>query len=147
AMAATCERPIGEQPRCTPSCYTMEPADSRGGKSLERGVAVIEHVVCERAGATDAARYVVADEFAAGKLSVRAHRGRIPKAGKRGSWQADVEAAAATALAPEITRGDVVRVRGGWKSLAHPLTRDKQRCVKVAHYARSLAKPLDACGS
>ena len=141
ALAATCTKPKTEpvEPRCQPSCYTPEPADPRAGTKPVRPVE-ITHVVCERAGT-----YVIADEL--GDVAVRPVRGRLPKPNKQGTWQADVESAVTLALQPDITRGDVVRVTGAWKTQMHPISRESLRCVTVAHYARALRRPLDACGS
>ena len=141
ALAATCTKPKTEpvEPRCQPSCYVPEAADPRAGTKSARPVE-ITHVVCERNGS-----YVLADEL--GTVAVRPVRGRFPKSNKKGTWQADVESAVALALQPDIVRGDVVRVTGTWTSRTHPITRASLRCTTVAHYARSLRKPLDACGS
>jgi hypothetical protein len=141
ALAATCEKPSEPAAqRCEPSCYVPEAADPRAGKKAPR-VVEVTHRVCTRG---DEGPYVIVDELAG--VDVRPLRGRAPKPNKQGTWQAEVEAAVATALAPELARGDVVRVRGTWKSLAHPATRERMRCVTVSRYTR-LRRALDACGS
>jgi len=143
ALAAICDTPSEHaKPRCLPSCYTTEPADARAGKRTN-GAVEIMHLACARA---DAGPYALTDELDA-KLAVRPLRGRFPTPNKRGTWQADVEAAVTTALEPELARGDVVRVTGAWKTLAHPVSRERLRCVAVSHYARSLRRALDGCGS
>jgi hypothetical protein len=139
ALAATCDKAAPVTPRCEPSCYAPEPADVRAGKKSPRPVEIV-HVVCSRG---DAGPYVIVDELAGAE--VRAPRGRMPKPGKQGSWQADVEAAAVAALQPELARGDAVRVTGTWKSIAHPVTHERLRCTPVSHFARSL-RATDACG-
>lgn len=161
ALAATCDlAKQGKPERCLPSCYTFEPADPRAGKKLTGAVA-IDHLVCQRPGAEDA--YLIADELDA-TLAARAARGRFPKPHKKGSWQESVSTAVLTALAPppppppaKKGRGksaptrpaanpDVVVVTGTWRPMTHPATKEKLRCVTIAHYTKSLRKPLDGCG-
>ncbi|MBL9014786.1 MAG: hypothetical protein JNL83_11450 [Myxococcales bacterium] len=119
ALAQTCDRPA--PPRDKP-------------KPL-RGMFAIAHLVC---GASDEGPFEIHDEL--GAPAPRAFRGRVPKAARTGSWQAAVEVAAATALGPEVARGETVRVSGGWKTLSG------RRCVTVIHHAR-LTAALDVCGS
>jgi hypothetical protein len=134
ALAATCTTPATPQPRCLPSCYTTEPADPRAGKHLAGPIA-IEHLVCEQAGT-----YVLADELDP-KLTAAAVHGRFPKPHKAGTWQATIE----TALAP-APKSEMI-VTGTWRSITHPLTKQKLRCVVVANYRPAMKKPLDACAS
>ena len=49
ALAATCTE-TGKHERCTPSCYTAEPADPRAAKKL-KGPVEIQHLVCQRPSA------------------------------------------------------------------------------------------------
>ncbi|NVB81950.1 MAG: hypothetical protein HOV81_26450 [Kofleriaceae bacterium] len=141
ALAATCARPAEAPARCLPTCYVAEPPDARAGK-LVPGVAEIVHLVC---ASSEEGPFAITDEVA-GTLDVRTYRGRIPKAAKKGSWQAAVETAVAASLEPDLARGDAVRVTGGWKSLVHPASKERLRCVTVSHYAKAHRK-LDACGS
>jgi hypothetical protein len=119
ALAQTCDKPA--PPRDKP-------------KPL-RGAFAIAHVVC---GAADEGPFEIHDEL--GAPAARPFRGRVPKAARKGSWQAAVETAAAAALGPEVGRGEAVRVSGRWKTVKG------QRCVTVVHHAR-LTVALDACGS
>lgn len=145
ALAATCDRPAEAPPRCLPSCYAAEPADPRAGKPV-KGVAQIAHLICTPSSDPVQGPFAIADEVATGKLDLRSLRGRIPKAGKKGSWQAAVEAAATVSLEPDLARGDAIRVIGGWKAMRHPTSKERLRCVTIAHFARAHRK-LDACGS
>lgn len=146
ALAATCEKPAGEEPRprCEPSCYRAEPPDPRAGKQLGR--AEILHLVCRGATAGETAPIVFADEIAPAKVTLRAGRGPMPKPHKKGTWEAAIEAAVAAALEPELQRGDVIRVTDAWRTVSHPVTNERLRCVTVAHHAKSLRRPLDVCG-
>lgn len=143
ALAATCDKPPGTQERCEPSCYRAEAPDPRAGKKLVR--AEILHLACRTAGAPETGPITFADEVGGAKIAVRAVRGRLPKPHKKGSWEAEIEAAVGAALLPEVARGDVVRVTGAWKLMTHPVTKDKLRCVMVSHFT-SMRRPLDACG-
>ena len=148
ALAATCPKAATEErtKRCVPSCYDGEPPDPRAKKKLGRSIE-IPHVVCTRAAQTNAGPFVILDELGGPTLAARPARGRFPKQSKKGTWQHGVEAEVMTALKPEMTPGDVVRVSGGWKQRTHPLTKERLRCVSVSHFVKSLKKPLDACGS
>lgn len=148
ALAATCTKAPADArtKRCLPSCYDGEPADPRAAKKVGRTVE-IAHVVCTRAAQSNAGPFVILDELGGPKLAVRPARKRFPKQSKKGSWQHGVEADVMTALKPEMSPGDVVRVTGTWKTRTHPLTKEKLRCVGVSHYVKSLKRPLDACGS
>jgi hypothetical protein len=143
ALAATCVKPAAEQPHapCAPSCYQPEPADPRAGKKLGR--AEIVHLACKRPNADPGEPLVFVDELGG---SVAAARGRIPKPHKKGSWEVEVETAVTAALQPEIGRGDVIRVTGAWKPVAHPVTKEPLRCVTVSHHVAAMRKPLDGCG-
>lgn len=142
ALAARCEDPAGAAAkRCVPSCYPREAVDARAGKKVSRPAEIV-HLVCARD--TTAGPFLVVGELAGG--DVRARRGRMPKPHRKGSWQATVEAAVATALEPELARGDVVRVTGAWKSRVVPGSRERMRCVTVSHYAAATRGALDACG-
>ncbi|MEO7094362.1 MAG: hypothetical protein ABI175_13990 [Polyangiales bacterium] len=143
ALAATCDKPPGTQERCEPSCYRGEGPDPRVAKKVAR--AEIVHLVCRTADAPETGPIVFADEIGGAKIAVRVARGRVPKAHKKGSWQAEIATAAIAALLPEVARGDAVRVTGAWKLMAHPVTKDKLRCVTVSHFT-SIRRPLDACG-
>jgi hypothetical protein len=147
ALAATCDKPPPSAPRCEPSCYTAEPPDPRAGKKSPRPVEIV-HVVCARG---DEGPYILVDELAgtdvrAAPSRSRVAKDRVPKPAKAGTWQAEIEAAATTALQPELARGDAVRVLGTWRHVTHPHSHERLRCVSVAHFARAL-KPLDACGA
>lgn len=147
ALAATCEKKPDERvKRCLPSCYDGEPADPRANKKIVRS-AEIQHIVCTRAAQINAGPYVILDELGGSKLAVRAARGRFPKQHEKGSWQHGVEAEVITALKPELSPGDVVRVTGTWKKRVHPMTKERLRCVPVSHYVKSFKRSLDACGS
>jgi hypothetical protein len=146
AFAATCAKTAERVKRCLPSCYDSEPADPRAAKKVGRR-AEIQHVVCTRAAQTNAGPFVILDELGGPKLAIRAARGRFPKQAKKGTWQHGVEAEVMTALKPEMSPGDVVRVTGAWKRRTHPLTKEPLRCVGVSHYVKSLERPLDTCGS
>ncbi len=142
ALAATCEKTVAAapQPRCEPSCYRAEPADSRAGKKLGR--ADIVHLACRSAG-VETGPIVFADELGG---TVQAARGRMPRPHPKGSWEAEVEAAVSVALQPEIARGDVIRVSGAWRLTTHPVTKERLRCVAVTHHVASMRRALDACG-
>ncbi len=143
ALAATCDKTApAVQPTCAPSCYAPEPADPRAGKKLQR--AEIVHLACKHA---DDDPVLLADELGGGKLAARAVRGRFPKPHKHGSWELDVETAVSTALHPEVSRGDVVRVTGAWQTIAHPVTKEALRCVAVSHYVTTMRRAFDACGA
>jgi hypothetical protein len=107
ALAATCQPATtqGTKPRCEPSCYRSEPADPRAGKKLGR--AEIVHLVCRSADA-EVGPLVIADEIGGSAITMGPGRGRVPKAAKKGSWQAEVESAVVDALQPE--RRDAIRV-------------------------------------
>lgn len=142
ALAQSCERqpPPEPHPRCLPSCYPTEPVDARAAGKLS-GAVEIPTLVCKRAG-DDA--LVIAAELDVAKRGVRKVRGRFPKSHKRGSWQADVEAAMAAAD-PKLPGGDVFRVADKWRARKLPLTGERVKCVTVSHYTR---RPrLDACGA
>jgi hypothetical protein len=141
ALAATCEKTGTEPPppRCEPSCYRAEPPDPRAGKKLGR--AEIVHLVCRDA---EDGPLVFADEI--GTAKVTPARGRMPVPHKKGTWQAEVETSVSAALAPEIQRGDVIVVTGTWKTVSHPVTAERLRCVTVSHHTKSLRRALDACG-
>jgi len=144
ALAATCLDPEakGRGDRCLPSCYRGEAADPRAGKQLARG-AEVQHLVCElRSGA-----YLLADELMGSKLTLKPVKKKLPKPHKKGSWEFVVESALATMFGSERAKGDVIRVTGKWKSIAHPATKAKMRCVMVSHYMRSMRRALDRCGS
>lgn len=115
ALARTCDKPAPPREKPTPM---------RGSFTLSRRI-------CER----PEGGYALV-----GGPDLRPFRGRVPRAAKKGTWQFDVEAAAALALGPEVARGESVRVAGTWKTAAG------QKCVAVVHYAR-LSVALDACGS
>ncbi len=142
ALAAGCEKTEAPDPhqRCEPSCYRAEPADPRAGKKLGR--AEIVHLAC-KSGDAESGPIVFADELGG---AVRAARGPMPKPHKQGSWEAEVEAAVGAALQPELARGDVIRVTGAWRVIAHPVTKERLRCVTVSHHVASLRRGLDACG-
>ena len=142
ALAATCEPGAAREPRCLPSCYAAEPPDPRAGKKLA-GAMELAHVACTRAGSAP----FLADELGGARLAARPYRGRPPKPSKPGTWQAEVEAAVAAALQPERARGDVVRVTGGWKTIVHPASNERLRCVTVSHYTKAARGVLDACGA
>lgn len=143
ALAAACEQqpPPEPHPRCLPSCYPTEPVDARAGEKLA-GAVEIQTVVCKRG---DAAPLVIAAELDVAKRGLRKHRGRFPAAHKRGTWQAEVEAAIA-ATEPRLAHGDVIRVADKWKSRKLPLTGERVKCVTVSHFTRKL-RPLDGCGT
>ncbi len=144
ALAAICEPATaqGTKPRCEPSCYRPEPADPRAGKKLGR--AEIVHLVCTRADA-EVGPLVFADEIGGAAIVVRTGRGRVPKAAKKGTWQAEVESAVGDALRPE--RRDAIRVTSNWKPVTHPMTKERLRCVTVSHHVMSMRRALDACGA
>jgi hypothetical protein len=147
ALAATCTRAPTEQrtKRCLPSCYDGEPADPRANKKVSRSVE-IQHVACTRAAQANAGPFVILDELGGPKLAVRAAR-RFPKRSKKASWQYGVEAEVMTALKPDLSPGDVVRVTSPWKTRTHPVTKEKLRCVAVSHFVKAIKRPLDVCGS
>ncbi len=143
AFAATCDKPPHSEQRCTPSCYASEALDARAKKKTGSTVEIV-HRICAQADAPDTGPFVIADELGG---DLRPMRGRVPAAAKKGTWQVEVETEAAAALKPELARGDVVRVIGAWKPVAHPVTAERWRCVTISHYARSLRHPLDGCGA
>lgn len=143
ALAASCDKPVGAQPRCEPSCYRGEAIDPRAGKKLPR--AEIVHLACRTAASPESGPITLFDEVGGAAVTVRAVRGGLPKPHRKGSWEAEIEAAVAAALGPEVARGDVVRVSGAWKLMTHPVTHWKLRCVAVSHVT-AMKKPLDACG-
>lgn len=144
ALAGTCAKPAAhaQAQRCTPTCYVPATVDPRAGKKPSGAVA-IAHLVCTR-GREGEGPFLLVDEL--GTLDVSTARGKVPKAGKKGTWQAEVEAAATTALGPEVAKGDVVRVAGAWTPVAHPVTKERLHCVQVEHRAKALRRPLDVCG-
>jgi hypothetical protein len=119
-----------------------EGADARAGKKVA-GPVEIKHVVCEKPGASGS--YVFADEVDA-KLGLRAVRGRFPAVHKKARGRRRSRALVEENR-PKLPRGDVIVVTGNWRELAHPVTKEKLRCVAVSHYARALRRPLDKCGS
>ena len=148
ALAATCTKgPTDERARrCLPSCYDGEPPDPRATKKVPR-TAEIPHVVCTRAAQPNAGPFVILDELGGAKLAIKPARKRFPAQSKKGTWQHGVEVEVMTALRPDVSPGDVVRVTSAWKTRTHPLTREKLRCVGVSHYAKALRRPLDVCGA
>lgn len=141
ALAAKCD-PVKQpqkQPRCLPSCYETEPADPRAGKRAA-GAVEIQHLACESERGP-----ILVDELARDKLAIRPVRGRFPRAHRTG-WQADLERALAKQHRPALARGDVYVVTGAWRSLEHPLTKERLRCASVSHYTRARGA-LDACGA
>jgi hypothetical protein len=138
ALAAMCDDKDSrdKHQRCFPSCYATETPDPRAGKKM-LGAVEIRHLACEK----PSGGYALADELDV-KLAVRPVRGRFPTPHKQGTWQADVEAALGE---PKLPKGDVVVVTGKWRDVAHPLTKEKLRCVAVSRYTR-LHRPLDGCG-
>ena len=143
ALAATCPEAEKKEKheRCLPSCYPTEPGDPRAGKKLAGGAEIV-HLVCEG----DGGGYVIADELEApGKLGARVVRGRFPAAHRKGSWQADVEAALLEAQRPKPGKGDTIVVTGAWRTLEHPLTKQKLKCVTTSFHVRGLRRPLDGC--
>jgi hypothetical protein len=146
ALAQTCDEkpPHDKHARCLPSCYPTETADARAGKRLA-GAFEIGHLVCEKPGEPGA--YLLADELDGAKLVVRPAHGRFPAAHKPGSWQAAIETALVDAERPRLPRGDAIVVSGAWRSVEHPLTKEKLRCVTVSRYARSPRRALDGCGT
>ena len=147
ALGATCTEgkpgePTSAHERCLPSCYTTEPPDPRAGKKLTGRVA-IPHLVCE--AADGGSGYVFADEIEAAKLAPHPVRGRPPAAHKKGTWQASIETALAEAP-PKLSKGDAIVVTGAWRSVAHPLTKQRLRCVEVAYIVKAMHHALDGCG-
>jgi len=142
ALAATCSdadrAKDDKHERCLPSCYPTEPADPRARAKLA-GTVEITHLVCE----VPAGRFVIADEIDAGKLTARAVRGRYPAPHKKTTWQAELESALHEQHKP--ARGELMIVAGGWRTVEHPITKERLRCVTVAHYAR-VRRGIDACG-
>lgn len=146
ALAATCDRPAeAAARRCLPSCYPVEAPDPRAGAKIARAT-TIPHLVCTRADAP-AGPFLIADELGGAALAIRARRGRMPRPHAKGTPHAAVEAAVRVALEPELARGDVVRVTGTWTARTHPATRERLRCVTVAHHTTSGRRALDACGA
>jgi hypothetical protein len=127
ALGATCTDKKGAHDRCLPSCYATEPSDPRAGKKVS-GPVGIEHLVCEEPDRPDT--FLFADELDP-KLAIKPVHGRMPKSRKPTT---PIE----RAIAPMI-------VTGAWRSVEHPLLKQKLRCVTVTHYLQRLAKPLDAC--
>jgi hypothetical protein len=146
ALAATCDESAAgaTEPRCEPSCYRVAAADPRAGTKLSR--AVIGHLVCRAPNAGPTDPLVFADELGGAKVAVRAARGKPPKPARPGTWQAEIEAAVLAALEPEVGQGDAIRVTGKWKSLKHPVTKERFKCVVVSHYVKKMRRALDACG-
>lgn len=147
ALGATCTEgkpgePTSSHERCLPSCYTTEPTDPRAGKKLTGRVA-IPHLVCEPAAGGTA--YVFADEVEAAKLAPHPVRGRPPAAHKKGTWQATVETALAE-VPPKLAKGDAIVVTGTWRSVTHPFTKQRLRCVNVSHIVKAMHHTLDGCG-
>ena len=146
ALAATCTEPAPHpaHDRCLPSCYPTEPADRRAGTKL-RGAVAIEHVVCRApgAGADDPLRTM--DELGA-RLGVREVHGRFPRAHRKGSWQAEIEARLLTEQPPRPASGDVFVVAGRWRAVTDPLTKERLRCVTVWQYMHARGA-LDGCAA
>ena len=139
AFAATCTEP-GKHARCLPSCYAGEPLDPRATKRPQQAIA-IEHLACEKQGRAGSGPFTLADEV--GKLAVRP-TGAPGKPHKKGSWQAVVEEALVHLSRPK--RSDAIVVTSAaWRNLEHPITKEKLRCVTVAHYARGI-RSIDGCG-
>jgi hypothetical protein len=89
---------------------------------------------------------VLADELDGAKLTLRPARGRFPHGHKKGTWQATLETALADVHVPKLARGDVLLVAGDRHELAHPLTKERLRCVTVSHFT-TLRRALDGCGA
>jgi len=145
ALAATCDKTAAQTPaeRCEPSCYRAEAPDPRAGAKFGR--ADIVHLVCRPATSDESGPLVFADEVGGAKIVVRAARGRAPKPHKKGTWEAELATAVAAALQPEVARGEVIRVTSAWKTMSHPLTKERLRCVTVSHRT-VMRRALDACG-
>jgi hypothetical protein len=126
-----------------PSCYPTEAVDPRAGNK-SAGTVAIEHLACQQhLDSGELGPLVLADELD-GKLTVHGARGHVPAPHKKASWQATVEAGLADQ--PHRPRGDAFVVAGVWRELVHPLTKERLRCVSVAHYTR-LRGALDGCGA
>jgi len=135
-LSASCEdpKPASTHERCLPSCYTTEADDARAAKK-PKGALEIQHVACE---ADD--RTFLLDGIDP-NLAAKKSRGRA-KPHKKGSWQAELE----TTLRDQLPKGSIVVVTGAWKSMKHPLTKAKLKCVAVSQFATA-HKPLDVCGT
>lgn len=145
ALAASCSepKPWTKHARCMPSCYPTEAPDPRAGKQLA-GTTAIEHVVCRR-GANGP--YMLVDEIGGAALHVKAVRGRLPRAPRKGSWQAALATWFREEQPAKLSPSDLVIVKGGWRTRAHPLGKERMSCVTVVHYARSAHGALDDCGA
>jgi hypothetical protein len=141
ALALTCADPKTPAPRCQPSCYAPEAKDPREGRRVA-GKVEVEHIVCQRQlenGEWGPAVFV--DELEP-KLKTRPNPRGKPKEHKKGTWQADIEAA----LHEGMAKTDGVVVTGGnWTQRPHPLTHETLRCAAASQYT-SLSGKLDACG-
>ncbi|MFT3694094.1 MAG: hypothetical protein QM831_13200 [Kofleriaceae bacterium] len=129
ALALSCTEPDPHEPhaRCTPTCYTTEPADPRASKKP----ATIAHVVCG-----ESAPYLIVDELVATKK---------PRAGrphKKKSPEGILEATLATEL--HVPKGDSIIVTGKWHDVQHPMSKEALKCIDIVHVAKH---PIDACGS
>jgi len=139
ALAVTCGD-VGppSHERCLPSCYPTEGPDPRATRKLT-GATEIEHFICE----TGDGEVVSADELVKVPLRARAYRKRFPREHKKGTWQAELEAA----FKERLPAGDAVFVTGPRRELTHPLTHEKLRCAMVARYSKTAKHPVDRCGS
>jgi len=141
ALALTCADPKTPAPRCQPSCYAPEAKDPREGRRVA-GKVEVEHLVCQRQlenGEWGPPAFV--DELEP-KLKTRPNPRGKPKEHKKGSWQADIEAA----LHEQMPKTDGVMVTGGnWTQRPHPLTHETLRCAAASQYT-TLSGKLDACG-
>jgi hypothetical protein len=145
AMAATCsDAEKWAAQHCMPSCYPSEPKDPRAGTKLA-GRVELQHRVCQRASGGEDAPWMIL-ELPGDELVARAHRGRPPKAHKKGSWQADVASAFAKTRPGKGPRGEVFAVGGDARSVTHPVTKERLRCVTVTQFTTVPRGEIDACG-
>lgn len=142
AFAGSCAepKPWTKHERCLPSCYPTELPTARADVQLI-GATEVDHVVCKRSGEVP---YAIVDELEP-TLRVQPTKRRFPREPAKASWQG----ALATWFheAAKLPRGDVVVVKGSWKSRKHPVSREVLSCVTVTHFAKSLRGKLGDCGA
>jgi hypothetical protein len=145
AMAASCSepKPWNKQPRCLPSCYPTQEADTRAETKLTAAME-LQHVVCKRIGEVP---YAVVDEIGGAKLRVQPARGKFPRPHKKGSWQAELATWFRDEQTTKLPKTDVIIVKGTWANRKHPVSRERMSCVAVSRFTRGLRGKLDECGA
>jgi len=147
-LAATCTDAKKWAPQhCKPTCYPPEAEDLRANTPLA-GKVEVHHHVCQRVLENDqGGPWFILAELDGKKLPARPHRGRTPKAHKKGTWQEAITTTLANGRAGKAPRGETFSVLdGALRSLKHPVTHEQLRCTTVAQYTTMPKSKLDVCG-